>query len=140
MSHWFGLPLHEVPRSMTVPSLHWGARAIFKPALGRSSYVVELLSDRMSFSPQALIDHKGRKQFVRWLDKKGLPTLRKEIYASSLGVEDQRLVIIQKDGFTLLANPLASHGYLYLIAWRNDPCPSPKNAPPDASNSTNPTT
>jgi cytoskeleton bundling-enhancing protein CbeA-like protein len=85
----------------------WGARAIF------SRGTIDLLPDRQGVAGQ----QEDIKPLVSWLNSKGLPAMRKAVKA--LGADEHKEVKVRSGGFTLVANPRASYGYLYMGAWKD---------------------
>jgi hypothetical protein len=87
----------------------WGARAIF------TNRFVDLLHDRQSWEGE----EKEKKALEKWLNKTGLPKIRK--LASSLDTRDHEEVRFEDDKHVIVANPRASYGYLYIGAWSKVP-------------------
>jgi hypothetical protein len=94
----------------------WGARAIHKG--------VETVWDRQGIDGEATTEEK--KALIIWLEKKALPLLRSMDLPYP---EEDREVQVSGDGFTLRANPRASHGYLYLSAAPDASATMPTPAP-----------
>lgn len=94
----------------------WGARAIHKG--------LETLYDRQGIDGEA--SEEERKALLSWLNERAMPLLRSMDLPYP---EESREVSISGDGFTLRADPRASHGYLYLSAApdaeANMPTPKP---------------
>jgi len=100
----------------------WGARAIY------IHQQIDLLPDRQSWyldgfseddADETSVEYENRRARMRplihWLDKKGLPFLRKE--AKHLATDDSRVVTLDDEKFHIEASPQASYGYLYIRAW-----------------------
>jgi hypothetical protein len=90
----------------------WGARAIYK---GGSD--IDLVWDRMGMQGGT---EEQRKAFGKFLDKKGLPALKKLLKSQYLSTRDDKSVHLQLDGWFITANPRGSCGYLYIGAWPVD--------------------
>lgn len=118
----FGLPLKEYVTAL--PLGYWTARALYKPGHTRWTQTsLELYEDRQGF--QGETNEKDRKDLARWINKKALNRLRKELYLQGVSTADTRLVVISDAPFYLYADPRASHGYIYLAAWKEgSECPS----------------
>ena len=120
----YGLPLVEYVTAL--PPGYWMARAIYKPGNTRwTQTFVELLWDRQGFKGDA--DEKYRKDLARWINKKGLNRLRKELYLRAVSTADRCLVVVSDAPFYLYADPRASYGYLYLAAWKENTCRNEKS-------------
>jgi cytoskeleton bundling-enhancing protein CbeA-like protein len=87
----------------------WGARAIYQPPN------VDILWDRQGYAGQA----GELKKLQKWLEGHGLPALRKALKKDRLYTNESREVRIVRTKYTIVANPRASYGYLYLGAWLN---------------------
>jgi len=108
----------------------WGARAIY--TANRQSYAanytkrgtlrkrgreprftVELLHDRMGpAGDPALV-----KGLCAWLDKVGMPRLRKECDVKFVTPDSNDRIEFTDGRYTLVASPRESYGYLYIGAW-----------------------
>lgn len=111
--------------------LAWGARAIYSLAsndtVRRGGRVVrrasttaqiDLLWDRQEAVALPGADDEGsRKALARWLDKTGLPALRRLCRAEYLTGDSDDTVEVCRDGYVLRASPRSSYGYLYLVAY-----------------------
>jgi hypothetical protein len=51
---------------------------------------------------------------IVWVSATGLKGLRRVLRKASLQADEDRTVTFSEGGFTIYANPKASHGYLYL--------------------------
>ena len=96
---------------------HWGARAIYKAPTG-----IDLLWDRQSMDGL----QADREALSKWINKTGLPGLKKLLKKEYLASDEMREVEFREGGYVIKANPRSSHGYLYLGAWperkdANDP-------------------
>lgn len=91
---------------------HWGARAIYNPPSS-----IDVLWDRQSIDGPK----KDRDALSKWINKTGLPGLKKLIKKEYLASDESREVTFRDDGYVIVANPRASHGYLYLGAWPEGP-------------------
>jgi hypothetical protein len=105
-------------------TLCFGARAIYKlttrtanKRTGRveTTATIELLHDRSDLVGGS---EKERRVFVRWLNRVGFKHLRKECERRFVDPRGHKLVTIPGDDFTIVADPRASYGYLYIGAWR----------------------
>ena len=91
----------------------WGARAIYQNG------TIDLLWDRQSMS--GTCSEEERKELAAWLDDKALLYLRSLCrYGNGPDGSSAEVVEVRGDGFTLLASPRKSYGYLYLGAWPDD--------------------
>jgi len=101
----------------------WGARAIY------TGQQIDLLYDRQSwhvtgFSPEdadpSSPRYEGRRAGMRplmdWVNKIGLPFLRKE--SKRLYTDESRVVTLDDGSFHIEASPQASYGYLYIRSWQ----------------------
>jgi hypothetical protein len=108
----------------------WGGRAIYKlqdnPTLRRGGRVVSRASitasiniphDRQAgaFTPD--VTASDRKLFDAWLNRKGLPALRRACVKQYVNGDSKDEVYIEQDRYRLKASPLSSYGYLYIVAW-----------------------
>lgn len=80
----------------------WGARAIFRGGL------VDLVWDRQA---------GGDEDLREWLNMRGIPQMRRLV--ADVGSSEDREVRWTEGAYTIIANPRASYGYLYLGAWRD---------------------
>lgn len=87
----------------------WGARAILSRGL------VDLVHDRMQMTGN---DEGDRKKLLAWIDKHGLPKLRKRMDKHYVDRGGSEIIVIEHDGYHLEASAQCSHGYLYIGAWR----------------------
>ncbi len=110
----------------------WGARAIytenhhyFRTAYTKAGklrkhppedmFRIDIPWDRQDFIGPA----DERKALSTWINKVGLPLLRKACQNEQWSPPDgEREVRIGQDGYTLVANPRKSHGYLYIAAYK----------------------
>ncbi len=113
--------------------LAWGARAIYRLATrdekffanGKrrkqpksvTSACIDLLWDRQSLALTAEADGKDAKALTTWIDKVGLPNLRKLCEDQFLTSDSEDHVEFERDGYAMKASPRASYGYLYITAW-----------------------
>ena len=127
-----GLPLQDYVTKC--PPGYWVARALY--VLGKSRWYETkfgLLGDRQGFHGE--LDPKAQKELLRWVNKKALNRLRKELFFNGVSPGDSRLTVIRDAPFYLYADPRASHGYIYLAAWKEAACPSPeKSSEPSTTN------
>lgn len=102
------------------PELYWGARAIFESGRREGSgkkmkYVppyVDLVHDRQTFVGE---DHPRKEVFLEWLNKVGLPAVRR--WAADVSGDSQLKFAYMNQEFVIKASPNASYGYLYIGAW-----------------------
>lgn len=100
----------------------WGARAIYKPTSDAPGYAtIDLLYDRQSADALHEVTDAERKALANWIDRVGLPKLKRECRARYLTHDSMAEVVIERDGYTLKASPRASHGYLYIVVWKVTP-------------------
>lgn len=93
----------------------WGTRALYHDqpsAYARRGYVFDILWDRQS----SFGNEKDRKALESWLNKKGLPALRKALKSKSVRSSSNTEVEVSEGRFKLRASPRGSHGYLYMVA------------------------
>lgn len=92
----------------------WGARAIYE-SNGQGGLQVSLLWDRQS----AFGSESERALLTRVVDTWAMPMLRHLASKRALGEPYDRVPFEHRDGgWLIMANPNASHGYLYLcVAW-----------------------
>jgi hypothetical protein len=105
----FGLPVAGKGR-------YWGARAIYSGYA--HNYHIDLLPDRQHVEPDsdADPDPKARKAFFRWVDKVGLPWLRKEVKRKALGQDSGEMLSFRDGRYRIHACCNCSYGYLYIGA------------------------
>jgi len=89
----------------------WGARAILQDDF-RGGLMIDILHDRQANAGPKAELHK----LCQWCNDTGLPILRKRIKELGLRPDERRLVVIERPGLRLIANPNASYGYLYICA------------------------
>lgn len=100
----------------------WGARAIFR------DHYIDLLPDRQSWeaadfseddSDPTSVEYEEKIAAIAplrtWINKVGLPFLRKE--AKTLYQDDNKTIAMDDGKFHIEANPQRSYGYLYIRAW-----------------------
>ena len=92
--------------------LSWGARAIYGQA---KAYSIDLLSDRQGMSEGGT--EAERKQLSAWLNKAGLPALRRLCRTMQLWTDSHHVAELDLDGWHIEASPQGSHGYLYIGVW-----------------------
>lgn len=104
------------------PKLWWAARAIYKPDAKYAAQRIELLYDRQGFNGDTLAEgsEKRCRRIATWVNRKGLGKLRKELRWKFVAPDAHSLVWVVDKDFNLIADPKASHGYLYMAAWRNE--------------------
>lgn len=73
-----------------------------------------MLWDRQSLTAKD-DDEAAKKRMAAWVNKKGLPWLRKE--AKRLYSDENRTIQMAEWPFHIEANPQSSYGYLYIRAW-----------------------
>jgi hypothetical protein len=129
--HWFGLPVPEGVK----PVRAWGARAILGNervvkrvkrkgrTVGRdydTKVTIDMVGDRSQYRGPDITAPEA-KAFFKWIDKTGLPELRKAADEAGLTPDEDRPITVGKTGdgpkYTLVANPRKSYGYLYIVAW-----------------------
>jgi hypothetical protein len=97
---------------------YWGARAIYeRPLVGnRLVYQISILFDRQHVEPakENDPDERGRKDFIRWVNKKALPWLRKAVKKEHLCTDEDRVLRWQDGNRVIEACPNRSYGYLYI--------------------------
>lgn len=101
MGSW-GIPAPEGAK------VSWGARAIYTAPTG-----IDLLWDRQSMDGL----EEDRAALSKWINKTGLPGLKKVLKSDYLASDENREVEFKGGGYVIRANPRASHGYLYIGAW-----------------------
>jgi hypothetical protein len=87
----------------------WGARAIYKAPTS-----IDLLWDRQSIDGLS----EDRKALSTWINTTGLKGMKALLKKEYLPGDADREVEFKEGGYVIRANPRASHGYLYLGAWR----------------------
>jgi hypothetical protein len=108
----------------------WGGRAIYKlqdnPTIRRGGRVVSRASttasidiphDRQSGAFTPGVTERDRKLFDIWLNKKGLPELRRACVKQYVTSDSNDEITVEQDKYRLKASPRASYGYLYIVAW-----------------------
>ena len=107
----------------------WGARAIFNPQPYREPKIIrgrkpkpypipneiDLLWDRQDMVGGT---KEEREAFVAILNEKALPLLREAVHKARFDRATDEAVTVEIDGLVIVANPRASHGYLYIGAWK----------------------
>jgi hypothetical protein len=90
----------------------WGARAIYG-----GPGMIDLLFDRQSCKGGT---QEQCRQFAAWLNRYGIPAIKKLTQTESLyGGEDRQLSLCLDDWF-IVVNPRASCGYLYIGVYPQD--------------------
>ena len=84
----------------------WGARAIFQHR------ELDFLHDRQ----QALGSEKTRAILGKWIDRVGLPELKKHIKKNGWSSSTKEVFELNRGPFMLKASPRGSYGYMYLTA------------------------
>jgi hypothetical protein len=122
--HYFGI---RPPDGITGAA--WGARAIYRlrrervyrngrPAKNgaqRTVAEVDLVWDRQSWQGGSNTD---RNRLKSWVNKHGLPALRRECAKQYITGDCAEVVTIERDGYVITASPRESYGYLYIGAWK----------------------
>lgn len=105
----FGL----TPKDNTIRA--WGARAILD-LRDYSKPFIDLLHDRQDYQSKKdeKTDKKEKTKFVNWINKKGLPFLRKNAWQFDPSEAEQ--IELTQGNYYILANTNASYGYLYIVA------------------------
>jgi hypothetical protein len=108
MKMWFGLqPSADAPVS-------WGARAIVDTRGGYAT--LDLLPDRQQFRG----DEARIPALQAWLNTYALPGLRRRVARFDPELTDGRsrsIIVIEGNGWRLMASQQGSYGYLYLVAF-----------------------
>ena len=89
----------------------WGARAILQDDW-RGGLNIDILHDRQDTTGPKPDLHR----LCEWCNHTGLPILRKRIKELGIQPRDRTLVVVERPGLRLIANPNASYGYLYICA------------------------
>jgi hypothetical protein len=103
----------------------WGARAIYESNHDRLTgkdfdrqgpYAFALLWDRQQIEGGT---DEEKRAFETWINKKGLPALRKLVKAgcksrAGFSPDTDREIGTELDGYVIVANPRRSFGYLYI--------------------------
>ena len=84
----------------------WGARAIFQHR------ELDFLHDRQ----QALGSEKTRAILGKWIDRVGLPELKKHIKKNGWSSSSREVFELNRGPFMLKVSPNGSYGYMYLTA------------------------
>ena len=92
----------------------WGARAILK------QQCLDLLWDRQSFDQGKLSDLE-KDRFVNWINKSGLPNLRKHIVKNRWKNDSEEVFELNDKSYHLRASCKCSYGYCYISAWQEQP-------------------
>jgi len=100
-TYWFG----RQPPATALRA--WGARAIYQ------NLAIDLVWDRQSWQP----DEKPPAAFEEWVNKVGLPWLRKECKARYLRGDSSEVLSFSDGAYTIEACPNRSFGYLYIVAY-----------------------
>lgn len=121
-------------------SLAWGARAIYSLCmvdrpLGRApksrrsriasvSYEasIDLVWDRQGFSSGPHVTPDEYRALGTWIDTKAIPALKRLCQGQMITTDEDITIEYASGGYKIVASPRASHGYLYITAWR---MPSP---------------
>ena len=114
------------------PPGFWNARAIFESSSDPKQVMVDIVQDRQGVEGK-MID-ADRKDLTKWLVDKAFTLLREQLAARGVQESDKCTIIVNDAPFYMYADPNSSHGYLYIAAWKEEPC---DNAKPNAP-STNP--
>ena len=98
---------YNIPLSCDI---YWGARAIYN----WNSHYVDLLLDRQSF--ECKIDKDATKPFLKWLNGKALPWLRKTVKRAKPSPNSEEVFELVEGDYVLRASCRSSYGYLYIGA------------------------
>ena len=93
---------------------YWGARAIYRGF--RDDYHIDLLMDRQSVKGMSDPPNEDDEAFIDWVNKTGLPWLRKEVKRIGLSTDENREIVFKEGDYEIKANPNSSYGYLYIGA------------------------
>ena len=111
---------------MATKPLCWGARAIYQRVWVNEKHgkrmvetlkaTFDLLNDRQTFIRAESVTDDDKAAFVTWLNKTGLPKMRKAVEAAWLEGSSSELIEVVDGGYKIAASPNASYGYLYINA------------------------
>lgn len=99
----------------------WSARCIIdKPYKQGGFHRLDVVSNRTVYwGPNISIDEEN--QFFRWINEVGLRAIREGLKMGCEKLIDPRskdCTEVAEDGYKMIATPNASHGYLYIAAWK----------------------
>lgn len=86
----------------------WGARAILRNG------VLDIVWDRVDYTDAAPSD----SEFLTWMNHNGLPWVREQ--AEAIPGNENKIHRLDDGPFHIACNAQASHGYLYISAWRDE--------------------
>jgi hypothetical protein len=105
-----------IPESVTT---YWSARGIYTWRDGEVN--TDILPDRQTMNGAE--DKAAAKDLADWLNKDGLPGLQAVCQRESIQPDETRIAEYRAQGYFVAGNPNGSHGYLYVIAYREaSPC------------------
>ncbi len=106
------IPSHQfmfaIPSGLTAL---WSARAIYHT---RPVPFIDILPDRQYMYGENM--SQEAKDLCDWLNREGIKALQAECVRTGLQQNETRVVEYQHNGYIVMGNPNASHGYLYIIA------------------------
>jgi hypothetical protein len=118
--HWFGL---KAPEGYT--GVVWGARAIFRTMRKgnllnmRLWYTFDIPYDRQQFNVarnQPL--NEEARALENWINKRGVKLLASAVEKAHVKPREMGEISLEDTGYTIRADPRASGGYLYIVAYK----------------------
>jgi hypothetical protein len=103
----YGFPIPDGLRAL------WAARAIYSV---EPEFYVDILPDRQCMCGEC--HSEERKDLCSWLNTEGIEALQTQCRELDLRPNESRVVEFHSKGFVIKGTPNASHGYLYLVAYR----------------------
>ena len=107
LSHQY---LFEIPPALVAM---WSARAIYTV---KPEPFVDILSDRQHMHGED--EGKEAKHLCKWLNGEGTKGLQAKCKANDVCPNEACVVEFSGKEFVIKGNPNASHGYLYIVAYR----------------------
>lgn len=120
----------------TQKTIWYGARAIYERnhddrTARRQPYLIDIVWDRQQMLGGRT--DRERNAFASFISKKVMPALKRALKENAISPRDDKEVQVEVGDYVAVANPRASHGYLYIGVWPKADAPpdTPSTYPPD---------
>lgn len=106
-----GMPRKVLHRACTEASIDipFDRHEMISPALAVEGTIAAAVTNHAH--------EKERKAFAKWIQNKGIPALRKWCIKEYITGDCDAKFELTEGGYSLVAGPRASYGYLYITAW-----------------------
>lgn len=130
LNQWFGLQADQF--GFKRPEIQFGARCIFHPNVldpcgrVRERAWLDFVHDRLSwdfgFHEKGNMEDTFKSpdvlEFQHWLNRTAIPALNEWSFQCGITLSSSATFVLDQGRFHFRATPNASHGYLYIGAWK----------------------